>query len=141
MSQPQLVEILQLNGVDPRALAIERNTIDMAVFIADGMTNGSCEDCPICGMTSLVWCAGRITCWGFVDGTARCPYRCLSENAKRFAWNLPPAIAAMSFLQPEGQPVSAVAVGGSHQSQSCADKVAAMKVPELKAKLAEVGFH
>lgn len=98
LKQSQLVEILQLNGVETRGLDIDRRTSDMAVYIADGIANGACEDCPVCGMSSLVWCAGRVTCWGFVDGTTRCPYRCPPENVKRFAWQLPPEIAAKEFL-------------------------------------------
>jgi hypothetical protein len=33
LSQPQLVEILALNGIDARSHSIEKNTIDMAVFV------------------------------------------------------------------------------------------------------------
>eukprot|EP01047_Picozoa_sp_COSAG01_P105094 COSAG01_NODE_34343_length_549_cov_1.031111_2_plen_122_part_01 len=45
----QIGDALKLNGVYPEALLIQKNTCDQAIILADGMLNGSCSNCPVCG--------------------------------------------------------------------------------------------
>lgn len=46
LSVEQLYATLELNGIDLKSAGLSTNTVDMAVMVADGMTNGLCADCP-----------------------------------------------------------------------------------------------
>jgi hypothetical protein len=35
----------------------------MSVVLSDGLSNGLSSNCTVCGMPSLVLCAGRMACW------------------------------------------------------------------------------
>jgi hypothetical protein len=65
----EMLAELKLNGIDAADFGhLAKNTIDMAVLIADGMVNGLAADCPECGSnSSLVTCHGKVWCWGYVE--------------------------------------------------------------------------
>ena len=56
----------------------------MAVLISDYLAHGTPEDCPVCGCAALVFSAGRITCWGYVQGLSRCRYKATSCTRYKF---------------------------------------------------------
>jgi hypothetical protein len=61
--------------MDAEELLIAKDGCAMSLLIADGLHNGVCENCPVCGCASLGECAGRIACFGYISGAARCVYK------------------------------------------------------------------
>ena len=68
----EMTEILELNGLEPLEMQVSKDIFAMACVLADAMIAGVHENCPICENSSLVWCSGRVSCWGSVGGTTRC---------------------------------------------------------------------
>ena len=71
----ELIAALKLNGVSVSDLLIgpshssaTGDSIAMAVLLSDYLAHGTPEDCPVCGKSSHLFTAGRITCWGYVNG-------------------------------------------------------------------------
>ena len=54
MNIAQLLSALSINGIDPKACGISTNTVDMAIMVADGMSNGLCVSAVKLAM-HLVW--------------------------------------------------------------------------------------
>ena len=86
-----MVNMLESNGIFPSALRVENNGVDLAVCLADGLANGCAENCPECGMASLVLCAGRVKCWnpGDVEGFGTCEFERAPSEVRRFRWRRP----------------------------------------------------
>ena len=97
MTPAEIQETLALNQIDTKALLIDKNMIDCAVMIADGMARGLCANCPVCESAGLVECAGRITCWGYLGAVTKCVYVTEREQVERFAFRLPAAVAAADW--------------------------------------------
>jgi hypothetical protein len=88
MTHADLVAALKLNGVNAADLLIEGDSIAMAVLLADYLAHGIPQDCPVCGNSSLSFSAGRITCWGYVDGLSKCQHKAQSCQRYKFSLNL-----------------------------------------------------
>jgi hypothetical protein len=138
LSQPEMIEVLALNGVDANHLCISKNGIDMAVMISDGLANGLAEDCPVCGTSGLTQCAGRITCFGYMeDGTTKCAYRADVKNVKRFQFKL--TDDAKSRIAPDAPEVDVDATGKAGEAEAV--DYSTWKVPKLKELLKKRGLR
>jgi len=91
--------MLEANGVSPHKLQLQKNTIDMALLIADYMIAGVAVDCPTCESAGLVWCAGRVTCWGYLGGTTRCVHKAAPADVHRYDFKMPKAHCDSDWLQ------------------------------------------
>jgi hypothetical protein len=113
---------LSCNGIDATELLIQKNGIDMAVIIADGMVNGLASDCPECCNSSLVTCHGRVWCWGYIEGVTKCIFKCNVDKVERFQWTCGPMIQNAHWFNPRG-------------AADVLDKesVPQLKVPEIKS--------
>jgi len=88
MTHADLVAALKFNGVNAADLLIEGDSIAMAVLLADYLAHGIPQNCPVCGNSSLSFSAGRITCWGYVDGLSKCQHKAQSCQRYKFSLNL-----------------------------------------------------
>ena len=90
-------------------------------------------------------CAGRVACWGYLDGTsAKCPFKCAPGRARRYRFALPDDVAAMDFVARRrgagaagggGDAAAAPAKGGAAKKKrkaAGADAAAARAPPPLR---------
>jgi len=96
MTHADLVAALKFNGVNAADLLIEGDSIAMAVLLADYLAHGIPQNCPVCGNSSLSFSAGRITCWGYVDGLSKCQYK--AQSCQRYKFKLPPSWAEAEWF-------------------------------------------
>jgi hypothetical protein len=96
MTHADLVSALKLNGVNAADLLIEGDSIAMAVLLADYLAHGIPQDCPVCGNSTLSFSAGRITCWGYVDGLSKCQHK--AQSCQRYKFKLPPSWAEAEWF-------------------------------------------
>ena len=73
--------------------------IDLVVIVADGMLNGLAANCPVCKNASMVTCHGRVRCWGFMNGTTKCQYKCANKDIERFGFQLPAKQVSKDWCQ------------------------------------------
>ena len=128
-SVDMLTEMLEANGVSPSDLQMTKNTVDMALMLSDYMIEGVTMNCPTCNNASLVWCAGRVTCWGFMGGATRCPHKAHSNEVKRFNFEMPSALYDTDWLK------DWMARAPSHRVYHKQGKAQATKMEELGALL------
>jgi poly [ADP-ribose] polymerase len=102
LSFEELKAVLHLNGSNPDDLLISSDSIAMAVLISDYLAHGTPEDCPVCGSSALCFNAGRITCWGYVNGLSKCQYK--ASSCQRYQFLVPPGWGSAEwFLELRGQ--------------------------------------
>ena len=89
LTHDDLIAALKLNGVDAADLLIEKDSIAMAVLLSDYLAHGTPQDCPVCGNAALSFSAGRVTCWGYVDGLSKCQFK--AQSCQRYKFKLPKA--------------------------------------------------
>jgi len=87
LTYDELIAALKANGVNPKELLIEKDSIAMAVLLSDYLAHGTPDDCPVCGSSALAFSAGRVTCWGYVNGLSKCQYK--SKSCSRYKFVLP----------------------------------------------------
>ena len=93
-----MIAVLALNGVNCSRLKIEKNSIDMALLIADAMLEGVAANCPVCEEAGLCWCAGRVTCWGYL-GSVQCVFKAKAEDVQRFNFQMQRRFLEQDWMQ------------------------------------------
>jgi hypothetical protein len=145
LSKEEMVDVLNLNGVDPKSLDIHTNTVDMCCLISDGMAHGLPSDCPVCHGSSLVECHGRLSCWGYLAGMTKCAYKSSSGDCQRFKFMLPPALEGAEWVREwraqwaadHGGEGGATSSSSSSSSSGAAAEVAAVEAPDVCSEQAE----
>jgi hypothetical protein len=95
---PLLISTL-IGGVSAMKLGIMKNSIDMALMLADMMLDGVCENCPTCENAGLCFCAGRVTCWASMGGSTKCLHKAKPSDVKRFNCLFPRSAADSEWMQ------------------------------------------
>ena len=147
------------DDIKPDEMLIKKSKggeIDLVVIVADGMLNGLAANCPVCKNASMVTCHGRVRCWGFMNGTTKCQYKCGNKDIERFGFQLPAKQVSKDWCQEwmakVDQHMVQVAGGEAPPKKASKNKrnppdsadgppeVKKMKVSELKAELKEKGL-
>ena len=140
LTHDDLIAALKLNGVDAADLLIEKDSIAMAVLLSDYLAHGTPQDCPVCGNAALSFSAGRVTCWGYVDGLSKCQFK--AQSCQRYKFKLPPTWAEAEWfvaLSGDAQAVSAKGrKGGKGGKSKGKEKQAA---PQKAALILTAGLH
>ena len=147
------------DDIKPDEMLIKKSKggeIDLVVIVADGMLNGLAANCPVCKNASMVTCHGRVRCWGFMNGTTKCQYKCGNKDIERFGFQLPAKQVSKDWCQEwmakVDQHMVQVAGGEAPPKKASKNKrnppdsadgppeVKKMKVSELRAELKEKGL-